>query len=127
MSWKRITTQLKAVTKIHSSNDEIQCLLCRRPTLIAIKSPSRQSIIYWVASAWNKIEQHRNNAAKSFVVTGIAADLDRSEDDLMRNAEVQEEISAKQGNPKIWTPTLPAVIHSVMMKPVTMISQFLLS
>ena len=76
---------------------------------------------------WNKIEQHRNNAAKSFVVTGIATDLDRSEDDLMRNAVVQEEISAKQGNPKIWTPTLSAAIHSVMMKPVTMISQFLLS
>ena len=31
--------------------------------------------------------------AKSIVVTGIAQDLEGSEDDILRNAEVQEEIS----------------------------------
>ena len=55
-----------------SSNDEIQHLLCRRPKPIVIKPASRQSIIDWVASAWNKIEQHPDMVAKSFVVTEIA-------------------------------------------------------
>ena len=68
--------------------------------LIVMKPASRQSIIDWVASTWSKIKQHPDMVAKSFLVTGIASDLDRSEDDIIMNAEVQEEISAKWDNPQ---------------------------
>lgn len=83
-----------------SSNDEIQRLLCRRPKPIVIKPASRQSIIDWVASAWKKIEEHPDMVAKSFVVTGIAPNLDGSEDDIVRNADIQEEISTKLDHPQ---------------------------
>ena len=68
--------------------------------LIVMKPASRQSIIDWVASTWSKIKQHPDMVAKSFLVTRIASDLDRSEDDIIMNAEVQEEISAKWENPQ---------------------------
>ena len=83
-----------------NSNDEIQQLLCRIPKPVIIKPASRQSIINWVASAWEKITQHPDMVAKSFVVTGIAQDLDGSENDVVRNAEVQEEINAALENPR---------------------------
>ena len=62
---------------------------------VAIKPASRQSIIDWVASAWQKIEQQPDMVMKSFVVTGIAQELDGSEDGSVRNAGVQNEITAK--------------------------------
>lgn len=80
-----------------SSNDEIQHLLCRRPKPIVVEPASRHFIIYWVAPACKKTEQHPHMVAKSFVVMYIAQDLDGSED-MIRNAEVQEEISAKLDN-----------------------------
>ena len=78
-----------------NTNDEIQQLLCRRPTPIVIKPASRQSIINWVTSAWKKIEQQPEMVAKSFVVTGIAQELDGSEDNFIQNTDVKEEINAK--------------------------------
>ena len=78
-----------------NTNDEIQQLLSRRPKPIVIKPASRQSIVDWVASAWKKIEQHPEMVAKSFVVTGIAQELDGSEDNFIRNTEVEEEINTK--------------------------------
>ncbi len=82
------------------SNDEIQRLLSRKPKPIVVKPASKQSIIDWVASAWKKIEQQPDMVAKSFVVTGIAQDLDGSENGSIRNADVQDEISAKLDNPQ---------------------------
>lgn len=83
-----------------NSNDEIQQLLSRRPKPVVIKPASRQAIIDWVASAWEKIAQNPDMVAKSFVVTGIAQNLDGSENDIVRNAEVQEEIGATLESPQ---------------------------
>ena len=84
-----------------SSNVDIQRLLCKRPTPIVIKPANRQSIIDWVASAREKIEQHPDMVAKSSVVTGISQDLEGSKDDILRNAEVQEEISTILDSPQV--------------------------
>ena len=81
-----------------NTNDEIQQLHSRRPKPIVIKSASRQFIIGWVTSAWKKIEQHPEMVAKSFVVTGIAQELDGSEDNFIHNTEVQEDINAELGS-----------------------------
>ena len=62
---------------------------------MVIKPASRQSIIDWVASAWQKIGQQPDIVVKSFVVTGIAQELNGSEDGSVRNAEVQNEIIGK--------------------------------
>ena len=62
------------------SNDDIHQLLCRKPKPIVVKAASKQSIVDWVESAWKKIEQHPTMVAKSFLVTGIAQELDGSED-----------------------------------------------
>ena len=62
-----------------SANDEIQQLLSRKLAQkpLVIKPASRQSIINWVASAWQKIRQQPDMVVKSFVVTGIAQELNR--------------------------------------------------
>ena len=83
-----------------SSNDDIQHLFRKRPTPIVIKPANRQFIIDWVASTWKKIEQHPDMVTKSFVITGIAQDLEGSEDDILRYAEVQEEISTILDSPQ---------------------------
>lgn len=73
------------------SNDEIRQLLRRKPKPI-VKPASKQSIVDWVASAWKNIEQHPTMVAKSFLVTGIAQELDGSEDSSVRHEDLQKEI-----------------------------------
>ena len=82
-----------------SARDEILQLLLRKPAQkpVVIKPASRQSIIDWVASAWQKIGQQPDMVVKSFIVTGIAQELNGSKDGSVRNAEVQNEIIAKLG------------------------------
>ena len=73
------------------SNDDI-CQLRRKPKPIVVKPASKQSIVDWVASAWKKIEQHPTMVAKSFLVTGIAQELDGSEDSSIHSKDLQKEI-----------------------------------
>lgn len=73
------------------SNDDI-CQLRRKPKPIVVKPASKQSIVDWVASAWKKIEQHPTMVAKSFLVTGIAQELDGSEDSSVHSEDLQKEI-----------------------------------
>ena len=82
-----------------SARDEIQQLLSRKPAQkpVVIKPASKQSIIDWVASAWQKIGQQPDMVVKFFVITGIAQELNGSEDGSVRNAEVQNEIIGKLG------------------------------
>ena len=74
------------------SNDEIRQLLRRKPKPIVVKPASKQSIVDWVASAWKNIEQHPTMVAKSFLVTGIAQELDGSKDSSVRRKDLQKEI-----------------------------------
>ena len=74
------------------SNDEIRQLLRRKPNPIVVKPASKQSIVDWVASAWKKIEQRPTMVAKSFLVTGIAQELDESVDSSVRHEDLQKEI-----------------------------------
>ena len=113
-----------------SLNDEIQWLLCKRTKPIIITPASRQSIIDWVASAWSKIEQHPDMVAKSFLVTGIASDLETGvRMTLSGILRSRKRLEPNWTIPKMWTPTFPVVTYPlmmkpVMMKPVTMISVF---
>ena len=72
------------------SNDDF-CQLRRKPKPIVVKPASKQSIVDWVASAWKKIE-HPTMVAKSFLVTGIAQELDGSEDSSVHSEDLQKEI-----------------------------------
>ena len=93
-----------------SARDEIQQLLSRKPAQkpAVIKPASRQSIIDWVASAWQKIGQQPDMVVKSFVVTGIAQDLNGSKNGSVSNAEVQNETSGKLGPESQESNSLPS-------------------
>ena len=82
-----------------SARDETQQLLSRKLAQkpVVIKPASRQSIIAWVASAWQKIGQQPDMVVKSFVVTEIAQDLSGSKNGSVRNAEVQNKTTGKLG------------------------------
>ena len=68
------------------ANNEIQQLLTKTTKPIIIKPASKQTIIDWVESAWNKIDDQPAMVAKSFAVTGISQCLDGSEDDNITNS-----------------------------------------
>ena len=73
-------------------------LLLRRTKPMAVKPASKQTLVNWVETAWNKLKEKPDMVAKSFVVTGITPKVDGSESDLIRNDELQLDIERACGD-----------------------------
>lgn len=78
-------------------HQEITELLLRRKKPMAVKPASKQTLINWVETAWRKLKEKPDMVAKSFVVTGITPKVDGSENDLIRNDELQRVIETTCG------------------------------
>ena len=64
----------------------------KRSHPIKVKPASRQQIINWIATAWEKIKAKPDMVAKSFVVTSIAQDLHVDQVGTARSEDAQQEI-----------------------------------
>ena len=51
-----------------ASNDDVRQILRRKSKPTIVKPASKQTVVNWVASAWEKITGHPDIITKSFVV-----------------------------------------------------------